>query len=166
MPFHVVEPAAKPIAWTTARGSMPDTVSWDGKNIAFKDFLTSTNTTAFLVVRDGVITYEWYGKSQNAQSKLPSYSMAKTLTSIMIGQLIAEGKIKESDTFVKFFPQYKTGGLFDKVTVQSLLDMQSDVGVSDNYPTGPFGRPSAASMRLLATGLELVHLLLITVRAE
>ena len=65
--------------------------------------------------------------------------MAKTLTSIMIGQLIADGKIKESDTFVKYFPQYKTGGTFDKVTIQSLLDMEAGVGVSDNYPTGPSG---------------------------
>jgi CubicO group peptidase (beta-lactamase class C family) len=57
----------------------------------------------------------------------------------MVGQLIAAGKIKESDTFVKYFPEYKTGGSFDKITVQQLLDMQSGVGVSDNYPTGPQG---------------------------
>ena len=108
MPFHIVEPASKPVSWTTAKDALPDRVNWGGKSIAFKDFLTRTDTTAFLVLRDGVINYEWYGKSESATSKLPSYSMAKTLTSIMIGQLIAEGKIKESDAFVKFFPQYRT----------------------------------------------------------
>ena len=61
------------------------------------------------------------------------------MTSIMAGQLIAAGKLKESDTFVKFFPEYKTGGSFDKITVQQLLDMQSGVGVKDNYPNGPAG---------------------------
>ena len=154
MPFHLVDPASKPVAWATAKGSLPDRVNWGGKSIAFEDFLTRTYTTAFLVVRDGVITYEWYGKSENAQSKLPSYSMAKTLTSIMIGQLIAEGKIKESDTFVKFFPEYKTGGLFDKVTVQSLLDMEAGVGVSDNYPTGPSGWGVAIAQMYATTDLN------------
>lgn len=118
---------------------MPANVNWGGSQISFSEFLSKTSTNAFLVLRDGVITYEWYNKSTNANTKLPSYSMAKTLTSIMIGQLIADGKIKESDTFVKYFPQWKTGGSFDKVTIKSLLDMEAGVGVSDNYPTGPAG---------------------------
>lgn len=139
MPFHVVAPSSTPVAWTTGNEAMPSTVNWGGTQIPFSEFLTKTSTNAFLVVRDGVITSEWYNKSTNLHTKLPSYSMAKTLTSIMIGQLIADGKIQESDTFVKFFPQFKTGGLFDKVTIQSLLDMQAGVGVSDNYPTGPAG---------------------------
>lgn len=154
MPFHIVDPATKPVLWSSVKGSVPESVNWDGTSISFKDFLAKTSTTAFLVVRDGVITYEWYGKSVNALSKLPSYSMAKTLTSIMIGQLVAEGKIKESDTFVKFFPEYKTGGSFDQVTIQSLLDMQSGVGVSDNYPTGPSGWGVAIAQMYATTDLN------------
>lgn len=154
MPFHIVDPATKPVLWSSADGSMPERVNWGGENISFKDFLARTSTTAFLIVRDGVISYEWYGKSINALSKLPSYSMAKTLTSIMIGQLIAEGKIKESDTFVQYFPEFKTGGSFDKVTIQSLLDMQSGVGVSDNYPTGPSGWGVAIAQMYATTDLN------------
>ena len=154
MPSHVVEPAASPVAWTTGKETMPSTVNWDGTQIPFNEFLSKTSTNAFLVVRDGVINYEWYNKSINVHTKLPSYSMAKTLTSIMIGQLIADGKIKESDTFVKYFPQYKTGGLFDKVTIQSLLDMQAGVGVSDNYPTGPSGWGVAIAQMYATTDLN------------
>lgn len=154
MPFHIVDPATKPVLWSSVKGPVPENVNWGGKNISFKDFLARTSTTAFLVVRDGVISYEWYGKSINALSKLPSYSMAKTLTSIMIGQLIAEGKIKESDTFIQYFPEFKTGGSFDKVTIQSLLDMQSGVGVSDNYPTGPSGWGVAIAQMYATTDLN------------
>lgn len=154
MPFHIVDPATKPVRWSSAEELMPENVNWDGTSIYFKDFLAKTSTTAFLVVRDGVITYEWYGKSVNALSKLPSYSMAKTLTSIMIGQLIAKGKIKESDTFVQYFPEFKTGGNFDRVTIQSLLDMQSGVGVSDNYPTGPSGWGVAIAQMYATTDLN------------
>lgn len=65
--------------------------------------------------------------------------MAKTLTSIMIGQLISQGKLKESNTFVSILPEYKAGTDFDKITIKDLLDMNSGLGVSDNYPTGPSG---------------------------
>jgi CubicO group peptidase (beta-lactamase class C family) len=154
MPFHVVEPSTSPVAWTSGSEKMPAMVNWGGTQIAFNDFLSRTHTNAFLLLRDGVIDYEWYNKSTTAQTRLPSYSMAKTLTSIMIGQLISDGKIKESDTFVKFFPQFKTGGSFDKVTIKSLLDMQAGVGVTDNYPTGPSGWGVAIAQMYATTDLN------------
>ena len=139
MPFHVVTASSHPLVWQRAADPMPATVDWNGKSLDWQSFLAQTHTNAFLVIRSGEITYEWYNNSTTSKSKLPSYSVAKTLTSIMIGQLIASGKISESDTFVKYFPEYKTGGDFDKITIQSLLDMQAGVGVTDNYPSGPSG---------------------------
>ncbi len=139
MPAHTIAPAASPIAWPTAAETMPATVPWSTGTLAWQEFLDKTNTNAFIVVRNGVITYEYYKKGILPSTQLPSYSVAKTMTSILIGHLIETGKIKESDTFVQYFPQYKTGTSFDNVTIQSLLDMESGVGVSDNYPTGPSG---------------------------
>lgn len=141
LPWHVVAPATTPIALPTSSEAMPTTVEWQGKTITWQEFLDISHTNAFLVVRNGVLTYEYYDKKNHITSttQLPSYSVAKTFTSIIAGQLIAEGKLKESDKFVDFFPEYKTGTTFDQITVQSLLDMQSGVGVSDDYPTGPQG---------------------------
>jgi CubicO group peptidase (beta-lactamase class C family) len=154
MPSRVIAPALNPVLWTTGHETMPADVNWGGQKISFSEFLSKTSTNAFLVIRDGVITYEWYNKSTNAHTRLPSYSMAKTLTSLMIGQLIAQGKIKESDTFVKYFPQYRTGGSFDRVTIQNLLDMEAGVGVSDNYPTGPSGWGVAIAQMYATTDLN------------
>ena len=118
---------------------MPAVVDWNGKQISWQKFLDLTNTNAFLVLRNGVLTYQYYKSGITATTRLPSYSVAKTMTSIMIGQLVAAGKIKESDKFVEYFPEYKNGTAFDRVTIKTLLDMQGGVGVSDNYPTGPAG---------------------------
>ncbi len=139
MPAHIIAPAASPIVWPTAKETMPATVPWGSSTLGWQEFLDKSNTNAFLVVRNGVITYEYYKPGITASTELPSYSVSKTMTSILIGQLIHQGKIKESDTFVHYFPEYKTGTTFDQVTIQSLLDMESGVGVSDNYPTGPSG---------------------------
>jgi CubicO group peptidase (beta-lactamase class C family) len=156
MPWHVVAPAQNPIALPASHEAMPATVEWMGKTITWQQFLDMSNTNAFLVIRNGVLTYEYYNAKNGITptSQLPSYSVAKTLTSIIAGQLIAQGKLKESDKFVDYFPEYKTGTSFDQVTVQSLLDMESGVGVSDNYPTGPQGWGVAIAQMYATTDMN------------
>ena len=154
MPWHTIDPAVDPIDWPTSDGATPDTVAWKGKQIKWQDFLDRTNTNALLVVRNGVITYEYYNEGFSESSQLPSYSVAKTMTSIIACQLIAQGKLRESDKFIKYFPELKTGTSFDRVTVQSLLDMQRGVGVSDNYPTGPAGWGVAIAQMYATTDVD------------
>ena len=156
LPWHVVAPSSNPITLPTATESMPANVDWMGKTITWQQFLDISNTNAFLVVRNGVLTYEYYNAKKNitATSQLPSYSVAKTMTSLIAGQLIAAGKLKESDKFIDYFPEYKTGTSFDQVTVQSLLDMESGVGVSDNYPTGPQGWGVAIAQMYATTDMN------------
>jgi CubicO group peptidase (beta-lactamase class C family) len=83
---------------------MPADIFYQGEKLSWDDFLSKTDSNAFLVIRNGVLTYEWYKTGLTQSSQLPSYSVAKTMTSIMIGQLINQGKIKESDFFVDYFP--------------------------------------------------------------
>ena len=154
MPAHQIAPAAKPIAIPTGSEKMPEMVQYQKRAISFDEFLTTTKTNAFLVIRNGVLTYEWYKDGFGAASRFPSYSVAKTMTSIMIGQLIAEGKIKESDKFVDYYPDFKNGTAFDRVTVKTLLDMQGGVGVSDNYPTGPQGWGVAIAQMYATTDMN------------
>ena len=140
MPSHFIVAAPSTFApWENGNSETVQSVNYDGKRITFDEFLAKTQTNAFLIIRDGKITYETYLNGKSEETILPSYSVAKTMTSLLIGQLIDEGKIKESDTFVSILPQFKAGTSFDKVTVRDLLDMNSGIGVSDNYPSGPSG---------------------------
>lgn len=154
MPAHYIPPANSPREWQTTSEELPTTVAFNGSQIPFQKFLDETSTNAFLVIRNGVITYEWYKSGFDEKFLFPSYSVAKTLTSIMIGQLIEEGKLKESDKFVDIFPEFKNGSSFDDVTVNLLLDMRSGVGVSDNYPSGPSGWGVAIAQMYASTNLH------------
>ena len=154
MPWHVIDPSNKPIALPVASEKMPAEIMYKGTSLAFNEFLKQTDTNAFLVIRNGVMTYEWYKDGVTQSTQLPSYSVAKTMTSIMIGQLINQGKIKESDKFVDYFPNLKAGSSFDLVSIQQLLDMQAGVGVSDNYPTGPSGWGVAIAQMYATTDLD------------
>jgi CubicO group peptidase (beta-lactamase class C family) len=137
-----------------ASEKMPAEIMYKGTSLAFNEFLKQTDTNAFLVIRNGVMTYEWYKDGVTQSTQLPSYSVAKTMTSIMIGQLINQGKIKESDKFVDYLPNLKAGSSFDLVTIQQLLDMQAGVGVNDNYPTGPSGWGVAIAQMYATTDLD------------
>jgi CubicO group peptidase (beta-lactamase class C family) len=154
LPWHVIDPAAKPIAIPVASEKMPAEIMYKGTSLAFNQFLKQTDSNAFIVFRNGVMTYEWYKDGVTQSTQLPSYSVAKTMTSIMIGQLIAQGKIKESDKFVTYFPELKAGNSFDLVTIKQLLDMQAGVGVSDNYPSGPSGWGVAIAQMYASTDLD------------
>jgi CubicO group peptidase (beta-lactamase class C family) len=140
MPFHDIVAAPSTFApWKNGNSETVQNVKYDGKRITFDEFLKVTSTNAFMIIRDGKITYESYLNGKSQSTILPSYSVAKTMTSLVIGQLIDEGKIKESDAFVSILPEFKAGTSFDKVTIKDLLDMNSGIGVSDNYPSGPSG---------------------------
>ena len=154
MPSHLIQPAKVSIEIPRGTEAMPKEVQYRKTTTSWSNFLKETNTNAFLVIRNGVLTYEWYKPGFSASTEFPSYSVAKTMTSIMIGRLISEGKIKESDRFVDFYPELKNGSAFDRVTIKSLLDMQGGIAVSDNYPTGPQGWGVAIAQMYATTDMH------------
>jgi len=155
MPFHIIKGApSDESAWVAADAEAITEVTWQGKKVTFEEFLNSTQTNAFLVIRDGRITYEKYLNGKTESTVLPSYSVAKTMTSLVIGQLIDEGVLRESDTFVSLLPTFKAGTSFDKVTIKDLLDMNSGIGVSDNYPSGPSGWGVAIAQMYATTDMN------------
>ena len=154
MPWHVIDPAVKPITLPVASEKMPAEIMYKGTSLPFNEFLKQTDTNAFIVIRNGVMSFEWYKEGVTQSTQLPSYSVAKTMTSIMIGQLINQGKIKESDKFIDYFPNLKAGTSFDLVTIEHLLDMTAGVGVSDNYPSGPAGWGVAIAQMYASTDVD------------
>ena len=155
MPSHWIVAAPTTFApWQMGTAEEISQVTWNGKSVPFEQFLEETDTNAFLVIRKGKITYEKYFNGKKQSTILPSYSVAKTMTSLVIGQLIDEGKIKESDTFVSILPEFKADSSFDKVTIKDLLDMNSGIGVSDNYPSGPSGWGVAIAQMYASTDVN------------
>ncbi|MEY5030588.1 MAG: hypothetical protein RLZZ334_535 [Actinomycetota bacterium] len=155
MPAHWIVAAPSTFApWKSGNSEEISEVTWNGKRQSFETFLKETQTNAFLVIRNGKLTYEKYFNGKTQSTVLPSYSVAKTMTSLVIGQLIDEGRIKESDTFVSILPEFKAGTSFDNVTIKNLLDMNSGIGVSDNYPSGPSGWGVAIAQMYASTDVN------------
>lgn len=90
-------------------------------------------TVSFLVLENGSVKYERYWNGYSDSSKSNSFSMAKTVISLLIGAAIDDGKIKSVDQKVSdFLPQFK-GGLNDKLTIRHLLTMSSGLNWDESY---------------------------------
>lgn len=123
---------------TTASGRFPKFLN----NVPFETFLENNNTVAFLIIRNDTIQYERYFKGYAQQSMVPSFSMAKSVTSILIGCAIDEGLIRSVDEpITRYIPELSDRG-FQKVTIRHLLQMTSGIKFNESY-SNPFGEAAS-----------------------
>lgn len=125
--------------YATKNEKLPKAINSDTKKeIAFERYLESNKTVAFLVIKNDTIQYEKYFKGYDQTDIVPSFSMAKSVTSILIGCAIDEGLIKSVDEpITNYIPELKKNGL-EKVTIKHLLQMTSGVQFNESY-INPFG---------------------------
>lgn len=142
-------PATDPRPLPVREAALPGTVPWKGKQIPVAEFLDTTRTNAFLVLRDGALTHEWYRDGVEPTTRLASWSMAKSVVSLLVGRAIDAGRLSEDDRLVDVLPELAGGGEYDAITVRNLLDMTSGADVSENY--NPYF-PLTGTARMYLTG--------------
>ena len=96
-------------------------------------YMASQNTAAIVILQDGKIRLERYGLKFSANGRWTSFSVAKSLTSTLIGAAIRDGRIRSLDDQVTtYIPELK-GSAYDGVTLAQLLTMTSGVGWNEDY---------------------------------
>ena len=92
---------------------------------------------AFIVIKDDKIFYEKYFNGYQRDSINTSFSMAKSITSALIGIAIDEGLITSvDDPVTKYIPELKQKDpRFNNITIKNLLTMSSGLRyVEQNLP--------------------------------
>jgi len=101
-----------------------------------EEFLEFTNTTAFLIIQNNTIVYENYFKGYNESSTFPSFSIAKSITSALIGIALDEGLIHSiNDPVSLYIDEFSDPDLSD-ITIKNLLSMAS--GFRHKFSNAPF----------------------------
>ena len=109
-----------------------------GVSGAFKAELESDGAIAFLVVKNGQVIVEDYFKGYTDRSKTNSFSMAKTVLTLMLGVAIERGYVKGLDQkLTDFLPEFKDDPLAAKATIGQLSWMNSGYEWTEHYYT-PF----------------------------
>jgi len=106
------------------------------------------NTRALLIVKNGELVAEAYGQGVDADSRVLGWSMAKSLTAMLLGQLEWQGRLAAQ---APLFPQWaKDQDPRAQIQLEQLLTMTSGLGFSEVYEPGGdatamlFVEPSAA----------------------
>jgi CubicO group peptidase (beta-lactamase class C family) len=138
-PSRPLAAAAEPFRYAAApQEKAPRYKVEDGKEIPFDTWLKDHRTVAFLVIRRDTIVYERYFKGYDTAQVHPSFSMAKSVVSMLIGTAIADGYIRDvQQPVTDFIPELKAHG-FDKVTIEHVLQMTSGIDFTESY-VNPFG---------------------------
>lgn len=116
----------------------PSYIDYRDERVAFDDFLEQTESVAFLVIRNDTVLYERYMEKYSPETIVPSFSMAKSVLSMLIGRAIADGYIGSvNDPVSQYLPAMAKNG-FDRVTIEHLLQMTSGLKFNEGY-YNPFG---------------------------
>lgn len=102
-----------------------------------RDSLEKYQSVAFLVIHRDSLLYEKYWGEHDSASISNSFSMAKSLVSLLVGCAINDGYIKGiDDKVIDYFPQLK-GSFKEDLTIRHLLTMSSASSWNESY-TSPF----------------------------
>ncbi|MFZ6023276.1 MAG: serine hydrolase domain-containing protein [Bacteroidota bacterium] len=115
----------------------PWTEATDYNKIAYPDTLNALleelGSVGLLMIRNNQVVFEKYWKGYSDSSKSGSFSVAKSITSILIGVALKEGKIKSlKEPVGNYLPEFKEG---EKAAVRivDLLTMSSGTDWNESY---------------------------------
>ena len=91
-------------------------------------------TAAYLVIKDGVVLSEHYFNGYDKRSKTNSFSMAKTVVTLLIGIAIEEGYIQSLEQkLTDFLPEFADDPLASNATIEQLSLMNSGYEWTEHY---------------------------------
>lgn len=111
----------------------PDKVryTFKGQSYSIAQYLEKTRTTGLLVLKDGKIVFEKYQYDRKPTNRFLSFSMAKTITAMLVGIALQDGLIKSlDDTAATYVPELAQSA-YGKVTIRQLLTMTTGVKWND-----------------------------------
>jgi len=145
-----VENGTRPSPLPGTSGPLDFTYEYKGVTHEAIDVLQDTSADAMLILKNGRIVFERYLNRTTGQTHFNSYSMAKSINSILVGFAIADGYIHSvDDPTLKYVPELRGSG-YDGTTLKNLLEMRSGVDWNDNF----FAEDTASHAAHVASWVE------------
>ncbi len=99
----------------------------EGKAMTADTYMETSHMSGLLVIKDGQIVLERYRAGFTPDQRWTSFSVAKSVTSTLVGAAVHDGYIKSlDDPVTRYIPQMK-GGSYDRVTIRQLMTMTSGI---------------------------------------
>jgi len=103
--------------------------------VTLDDFLSDgkSRIQGVMVIHQGKIVYEKYPGMQQNDNHLWA-SVTKTMASLIVGQLVDEGKIDEQKTVDYYIPEFVNSS-FSGIKIIDILDMRAGLDLEETYAT-------------------------------
>jgi CubicO group peptidase (beta-lactamase class C family) len=143
-PVHTVKAGAHARALPKAPAEIAPRWTAAGRDWTVESYMAAYKVSGVIVLHEGRIVLERYGLSRGPQDRWTSMSVAKSVTSLLAGAAVADGKLKLSDKVASHVPELR-GSPYEKVTVRQLLTMSSGVSWDETYtdPKSDISREAA-----------------------
>lgn len=108
------------------------TPQWKDKT-TLASYMSDNHVGGIIVLKDNEIRLEEYADGVDKETVWTSFSMAKSVSSMLLGVALKEGAIESlDDVLEKYIPELK-GHDYGKVTVRQLLTMTSGIAWNEDY---------------------------------
>jgi len=113
-------------------------ITWrlEGEERSLDAYLARQPATGLLIARGDTILVERYQYARTDRDRFTSWSMAKTVTSMLIGIAIAEGFIRSVDDPAAAYVPELAGTEYGRTSLRHLLQMSSGVRFREDYRAG------------------------------
>jgi CubicO group peptidase (beta-lactamase class C family) len=96
-------------------------------------YMKDQRTAGLIIIHDGKVRLEKYGLGFSRDGRWTSFSVAKSLTSTLVGAAMRDGYIKSIDDKVSAYIPDLKGSAYDDVSIKQLLTMTSGVKWNEDY---------------------------------
>lgn len=108
-------------------------VTFNGKSSSIDQFMTANRITGLIAVKDGKVVLEKYALGRTPEQRWTSFSVAKSVTSTLVGAAIRDGYIRSIyDPITRYLPELE-GTAYDGVTLEQVVTMTSGVKWNEDY---------------------------------
>jgi len=109
------------------------TLAVEGESMTVDQYFERQDVAGLLVIKNGNIIYERYGLGNTRDSRWVSFSVTKSVVSMLVGAAVRDGYIKSLDEKVSdYLPRLK-GSSYDQSSIRNILQMASGVQWNEDY---------------------------------
>ncbi|MDB6000678.1 MAG: class beta-lactamase-related serine hydrolase, partial [Rhizobacter sp.] len=133
-PTRAIAPSATPMALPKAANQLTNVkFTSAGKDYDLFDYLALNRVSGLLVLKNGQIVNETYQYGNTEKTRWMSMSVAKSVTSTLIGMAVKDGLIGSiNDPVTKYVPRL-AGTAYDGVTIRNVMMMASGTKWNETY---------------------------------
>ncbi len=116
-----------------ATNPLPIAYRYKGAGYTLDHYLDRQRTTGLIVLKNGEIITEHYRYGRKDDARFLSFSMAKSVTSLLVGRAASLGLIASLDDPAEKYAKDLAGSPYGATTIRQLLRMSSGLTFTERY---------------------------------